>query len=162
MEWCRITTSKLENPTVFVDADSCPVKDEIVELTSKYSMEPVFVASYAHVKNDTGREKWIFVDTGKEAADLYIMNAAHRGDVAVTQDIGLASTLLAKGVYVLSPRGILFEEADIQTALDIRYLSAKARRQGMYGKGPKAFTQEDRQRFVTNLTKILSKFAGNP
>ncbi len=103
---------------------------------------------------------WKYVDAGKEAADLYIMNHADSGDVVITQDIGLASTLLLKGVYAMSPRGYLFHENDMQTALDMRFLHAKARRRGDYGKGPKPFEAEDRIRFVTELTKILSKFAG--
>lgn len=142
------------------DADSCPVKEEIVEIAKSFSIEPVFVASYAHMKNDLNGANWKFVDSDKEAADLFIMNNAESGDVVVTQDIGLASTLLLKGVYVLSPKGILFEENEIRTALDMRYLSAKARRKGVYGKGPKPYNQEDRSRFVEQLTKILSNFEG--
>jgi uncharacterized protein YaiI (UPF0178 family) len=86
------------------------------------------------------------------------MNHVKKKDIVVTQDIGLASTLLLKGVYVLSPRGVLFEEKDMETALDLRFLSAKARRRGDYGKGPKSFSKEDRQRFVNRLTRLLSNF----
>lgn len=141
-----------------VDADSCPVKEEIVELTKKYMLEAVFVASYAHMKNGLSGAAWKFVDSSKEAVDLYIMNHVEALDVVVTQDIGLASTLLLKGVYVLSPRGFLFEESEIQTALDMRFLSAKARRRGVYEKGPKSFSQEDRLRFKIVFSKILSNF----
>jgi uncharacterized protein len=88
------------------------------------------------------------------------MNHVKKKDIVITQDIGLASTLLLKGVYVLSPRGILFEEKDMETALDLRFRSAKARRQGEYGKGPKSFSREDRERFVSQLTRILSKNNG--
>jgi uncharacterized protein YaiI (UPF0178 family) len=88
------------------------------------------------------------------------MNQAGKGDIVITQDIGLASTLLRKGVTVLSPKGVMFHEEEIQTALDIRFLNAKARKRGVYGKGPKPFQTEDRERFSMELTKILSKFAG--
>jgi uncharacterized protein len=88
------------------------------------------------------------------------MNHTVKGDITITQDIGLASTLLLKGVLVLSPRGILYEEDSIQTALDLRYLHAKARKRGVFEKGPKPFHSEDRARFATELAKILSKFAG--
>ncbi|MBT2710148.1 DUF188 domain-containing protein [Bacillus sp. ISL-47] len=143
-----------------VDADSCPVKEEIVEIANSFSVDAVFVASFAHMKNDLNGAVWKFVDSSKEAADLFIMNNVNSGDVVVTQDIGLASTLLLKGVYVLSPKGILFEENEIRTALDMRYLSAKARRKGVYGKGPKPYSREDRSRFVEQLTNILSNFEG--
>ncbi|CAM3809463.1 YaiI/YqxD family protein [Mesobacillus zeae] len=139
-----------------VDADSCPVKKEIVEIASLHNVQPVFVASYDHMLTESGPETWIYVDPGSDAADLYIMNHANRGDIAVTQDIGLAAALLGKKVYVLSPRGMLYEEDEIQLQLEIRHLSAKARRQGHFGKGPRAFRSEDRERFVKELAKLLS------
>ncbi|GAE46420.1 DUF188 domain-containing protein [Mesobacillus boroniphilus] len=110
------------------------------------------------MKNDLQGQSWVFVDSYKEAVDLYLMNHVKKGDFAVTQDIGLASTLIAKGVYAISPRGNLFEEKDIQTALDLRYLSARARRQGSYGKGPKPFTEKDREKFIKELNILLSNF----
>ncbi len=143
--------------TIFVDADACPVKREIVQIASHYLAEVIFVASYTHMKTEPEPGKWVFVDPVPEAADLYIMNRARKGDVAVTQDIGLASTLLLKGVYVLSPRGIPFNEKDMQGALEMRHLSAKARRQGKYGKGPRAFEEKDRQRFLKEFAEVLSK-----
>ena len=161
MEGCRINTTIKGIPTIFVDADSCPVKEEIVEIASKFSIKVLFVASYDHHgMNDTTYADWKYVDSRKEAADLFIMNHTVKGDITITQDIGLASTLLLKGVHVLSPKGILYEEKEIQTALDLRYLHAKARKKGIYGKGPKPFNADDRTKFIMCLTKILSKFAG--
>ncbi|WP_071460158.1 YaiI/YqxD family protein [Bacillus massilinigeriensis] len=139
-----------------MDADSCPVKKEIVELSSRYKVPVVFVASYDHMLNDESVGKWVYVDPGSDAADLYIMNHALRGDLAVTQDIGLASALLGKGVYVLSPRGMEYQEDKIPMMLEIRHYSARLRRKGHFGKGPKAFSQDDRERFVKELAKHLS------
>lgn len=151
-----------KRPTVYVDADSCPVKEEIAQLASDFSVAAIFVASYAHATtNPLYLEwEWRYVDSDREAADLYIMNHTSKGDIVITQDIGLASTLLLKGVYVLSPKGILFEEKDIQTALDIRYIKSKARARGIYGKGPAPFTEVERNRFVEKLSGILSDSAG--
>lgn len=145
---------------IYVDADSCPVKEDIVEIASYYHYELQFVASYAHMKRENDGQNWKYVDSDKEAVDLFIMNATKKQDIVVTQDIGLASTLLLKQVTVLSPRGIMYEEETINTALDMRYLSAKARRKGVYGKGPKPFTEEDRQKFRRNFIRILSKNEG--
>jgi uncharacterized protein YaiI (UPF0178 family) len=136
------------------------VKEEIVEIATKHSIEVIFIASYAHMKVEQSDWKWKYVDSSKEAVDLFIMNAVKQHDVVITQDIGLASTLLLKNVYVLSPRGIIMDEKDINIALDLRYLSAKARRRGIYGKGPKPFSDGDRQRFKRNLIRILSNIAG--
>jgi uncharacterized protein len=86
------------------------------------------------MKNDLNNMKWKFVDSTKEAVDLYIVNHVKAYDIVVTQDIGLAARLLLKGAYILSPKGISYEEKSIHTALDMRYLSVKTRRKGFMEK----------------------------
>ncbi|KSU63730.1 hypothetical protein AS034_05670 [[Bacillus] enclensis] len=125
-----------------------------------FGFEVVFVASHAHRKNSPDEGTWVYVDSEKEAADLYIMNHVRTDDILVTQDIGLASLVLPKKVYVLSPRGKVYREESIVTALDYRYVAAKERRKGNYGKGPKPFTDDDRKEFSAQFEKILSKVAG--
>ncbi|HDU1249637.1 TPA: DUF188 domain-containing protein, partial [Listeria monocytogenes] len=100
-------------------------------------------------------ENWIFVDTGKESADMRMMNLAKKGDIIVTQDIGLASILLAKGTFVFSNRGELYREEEMSLMLDIRYRHAKDRQQGKYSKGPKAMSDQDRSLFKDRLTTFL-------
>lgn len=147
-------------PTIHVDADACPVKDEILHCASLHEIEVCFVASYKNMMNNP-EGKWVYVDADKEAADLYIVNSVKKGDIVVTADIGLAGTLIPKNVYVLSPRGKEYTEENIFMLLDMRYQSAKLRRQGKHTKGPKAFTKEDRACFTNKLMKTLSNFAGN-
>ncbi|MEC2076529.1 YaiI/YqxD family protein [Metabacillus fastidiosus] len=146
---------------VFVDADACPVKQEIVSVASKYHFEVVFVASYNHLSDKKYGGDWVFVDTGKEAADLYIVNNVRKNNVVVTQDIGLAGLLLKKDVHIVTPRGKQYTEHNIETALQFRYLSAKERRRGKYLKGPKRFTDEDLLNFIMTFEKMLSKLAGD-
>ncbi|TYR82376.1 YaiI/YqxD family protein [Priestia megaterium] len=160
MEGCRIQSYSKRKNTVFVDADACPVKTEITELAHTYNVQVVFVASYAHVQTNPPPGKWVYVDTGKESADLYILNHARKNDVVVTQDTGLASMLLNRGVYVLSPRGKYYNEDEMDTVLFFRYVSAKERRAGRYSKGPKPFCEENRQHFIESFQKILSKLTG--
>jgi uncharacterized protein YaiI (UPF0178 family) len=145
---------------IFVDADACPVKDEILLIANTYYIEVTFVASYSHVLTNKMSGKWIYVDTGKEEVDMYIVNHAKRNDVVVTQDIGLASLLLGKKMIVVSPRGRQFLEETIDLALNMRYLSAKERRKGFYSKGPSPFTDEDRKNFSYTFEKILSNLEG--
>ncbi|WP_338139466.1 YaiI/YqxD family protein [Priestia megaterium] len=145
---------------VFVDADACPVKAEIVELTHTYDINLVFVASYAHMQTNPTPGKWVYVDAEKEAADLYILNHAVKQDIVVTQDTGLASMLVSRGVYALSPRGKYYNDDEMNTVLFFRYVSAKERRSGRHTKGPKAFSEEDRQHFIQAFEKMLSKLAG--
>jgi uncharacterized protein len=146
-------------PTVFVDADACPIKSEIFFLAAKYNIPSVFISSYNHF-SPLQQMKWVYVDTEKEAVDLYILNHAVRGDVVVTQDIGLASMLVSRGVHVISPRGKVYKEEEMENALHHRYLHTRMRRQGMYPKGMKRFSDQDRRRFRQNFEKILSKLKG--
>ena len=120
----------------------------------------IFVASYNHTTGNTYGGEWVFVDTGKEEADLYIVNHVNKNNIVISQDIGLAGLLIRKDVIFITPRVKQYTEANIDTALQFRYLSAMERKGGKYTKGPKKFTDEDTLNFITNLEKILSKHAG--
>ncbi|EAE6642834.1 DUF188 domain-containing protein [Listeria monocytogenes] len=141
-------------PKILVDADACPVKAEIKQVAEHFQLDVIFVASFNHYSVNTNGENWIFVDTGKESADMRMMNLAKKGDIIVTQDIGLASILLAKGTFVFSNRGELYRE-EMSLMLDIRYRHAKDRQQGKYSKGPKAMSDQDRSLFKDRLTTFL-------
>ncbi|WP_349305707.1 DUF188 domain-containing protein [Bacillus sp. FJAT-49711] len=130
-------------------------------MAKEFMIHVRYIASYDHIrKREEESGEWIFVDAGKDSADLHILNKIKKGDILITQDIGLASLALAKGVYALSARGTEYKEESIQTALDFRYLAAKERERGIYGKGPKPFTMHDRQNFQKCLRKLLSKIEG--
>ncbi|SDC31687.1 YaiI/YqxD family protein [Shouchella lonarensis] len=144
------------NQIVYVDADSCPVKEEIISLCETYECDVVFVCSYAHDLNAPAHIKIVQVDCHKEAVDLYILAAVKETDVCVTQDYGLASLLLMKGVYVVSPRGHRYDEKTMDEMLQSRYLSQKERRSGKKVRGgPKKFTAIERDRFKQNLASLL-------
>ncbi|MBM7620296.1 uncharacterized protein YaiI (UPF0178 family) [Bacillus tianshenii] len=147
-------------PIILVDADACPVKEEISSIGHTYQMDVYFVASYSHVVKKEIKGTWVYVDDEKESADLYILNHARNNDVVVTQDQGLASMLVSRNVYVLSPRGKHYKESEMDMMLHMRFLSAKERRKGNYSKGPKAFSQQDRENFVHSFKKTLSNIAG--
>ncbi|WP_137657275.1 YaiI/YqxD family protein [Listeria newyorkensis] len=141
---------------IFIDADACPVKDEIRELAKKYDLPMTFVASYNHFSvNLPAGEEWVFVDTDKESADMRILNLAKSGDIVVTQDIGLASMLIAKDVATFSNRGEEYRESEMAMMLDMRYLHAKERRQGKYSKGPRAMSFQDNENFLHKLDTFI-------
>lgn len=140
--------------TIFVDADACPVNEEIRMIAERFQTETVFVASYAAFHSDE-RSNWVFVDQRKEEADLYIVNHIHSGDLCVTQDIGLAGLLTVRGVYVLTVRGVLISDSRIAALLHRRYVAYKKLRAGKKVRGPAAFTKEDHRKFSDALTKLL-------
>ncbi|WLR49874.1 DUF188 domain-containing protein [Bacillus tianshenii] len=146
--------------TIFVDADACPVKKDIVEIAAAYHCSVIFISSYNHMIHDKPGGEWVFVDTNQEEVDLYIVNHVKPYDLVITQDIGLAGLLLKRNVYVLSPRGKEYNEANIEPALFSRFVHAKQRQAGQKTRGPKAYTKQDKEHFRVELEKILSNLAG--
>ncbi|MBM7657329.1 uncharacterized protein YaiI (UPF0178 family) [Sporolactobacillus spathodeae] len=144
----------MKKNTIYVDADACPVKEEIMEIAGRSEFRLVFVASYASYSADREAD-WVFVDQKKEEADLYIVNHAIPGDFVITQDMGLAGLLTGRGVFVLTNRGSIIYERDISEILHRRYLSYKSLAAGKKLKGPKPFTDEERKKFSAALTKLL-------
>jgi uncharacterized protein YaiI (UPF0178 family) len=143
---------------MLVDADACPVKKEIVQICSAAAVPVYFVSSYAHVVSEAKQEHYVtyvHVDQAPQAADMVLLQMAQSGDIAVTQDYGLAALLLPKGCTVLHHRGFLYTEDHIDTMLYQRYDAAKRRRAGQKTKGPKGMTSADRERFRAALSSVL-------
>lgn len=144
---------------IYVDADACPVKETIMTIAKEERIPVVFVMSYAHYSPVTLSEQVqvIYVAQGSDAADYQIMKLAQAGDIIITQDYGLASLGLAKQCYVLHHKGFAFTEANMDSLLHSRYLSAKIRRSGGRTKGPKAYTKEDEAKFRALLLDTIVK-----
>ncbi|MDO7905446.1 YaiI/YqxD family protein [Paenibacillus sp. JX-17] len=146
---------------IVVDGDACPVKKEIADTAASFNLQVLLVSSFDHLLKGAGHVSTVQVDRSDQSADLYIANHIARGDVVVTGDYGLAALALAKGCHVISFRGQNYSNENIDFMLDQRHVSAKARKQGKYGKGPRKFTEEDRVFFQHKLTKLLQKLQEN-
>lgn len=143
---------------IYVDADACPVQDAIMSITEKESIQVVLVRSYSHYAHTKlpSHVKTIHVDKGADVADFRIIQLAKKGDIIVTQDYGLASLCLAKGCTVLHHKGFMYTKDNIDQLLHSRYLGAKARQSGEKTKGPKAFTEEDENKFSILLNQTIN------
>ncbi|OCA86430.1 DUF188 domain-containing protein [Pradoshia sp. D12] len=146
--------------TVFVDADACPVKEEVLSVCKPYEVDINFVAAYTNTTDRYPDVTWKWVEPGRDAADLYILNHLKRHDIVITEDIGLAAGCLAKHAYVLTSRGKEITDNEIDSFLETRHLNAKARRSGKYEKGPRKIKDLDKNKFSEALQKILSKIEG--
>ncbi|MCR8631414.1 MULTISPECIES: YaiI/YqxD family protein [Paenibacillus] len=146
---------------IMVDADACPVKPEIVKAAAQFKVEVMMVASYDHRLAPMEGVQIIQVDRSDQSADLYIANRIAPGDVLITQDFGLAALALGKKAIALSNRGQNYNDRTIDFLLDRRHEQAKQRRGGKHSKGPKPFTDEDRQFFLQTLTKVLLRLQDN-
>jgi len=144
---------------IYVDADACPVKNEVIVIAQKEQVPVTLVQSFSHFshhEHPSGVEI-VYVDSGTDAADFRIMKLALKEDIIITQDYGLASLGLSKGCIVLHHKGFTYTNNNIDVLLQTRYLSAMARKSGQRTKGPKAFTEEDRKKFSKSLQKIISQ-----
>ncbi len=146
-----------ETVKIIVDADACPVKTEIVAAARQYGADVLMVASYAHQLTPEEGVTVIQVDRSDQSVDMFIANRIGANDILVTQDFGLATIGLAKRAIVISNRGQLYTDRTIDFLLETRHDQAKKRRGGHHTKGPRAFTDDDRSRFLQTLTKVLRK-----
>lgn len=147
---------------IVVDGDSCPVKTEITELAKVFEVEVKMVSSYDHFIKPANGITVIQVDRSQQSADLYIANHIATGDIVVTQDYGLAALVIAKSCIAVSPRGEVYHTGNIDYLLERRHVNAKARRSGRHlFKGPKPFTDKDRENFKQMLAKLLQDMQEN-
>ncbi len=136
-------------PTIFVDADACPVKEEVYKVARRCGC-PVRVVANAFMRTPPDVEM-IVVEAGPDLADDWIADRVQPGDIVVTNDIPLASRTLKAGALALSPTGKAFTEDSIGSALAHRDLLEHLRSSGEITGGPKPFAATDRSRFLSAL-----------
>ncbi|HUS90134.1 MAG TPA: DUF188 domain-containing protein [Desulfosporosinus sp.] len=141
---------------LIVDADACPraVLQICLRVARDYAILVWTVASFNH---NIESDHHVVVGNASQEADIRVMNLAQVGDVAVTQDWGLAAMLLGKGVKCLNPDGREFSTNSIAFLLEEREAKAKFRRGGGRTKGPKERRLEDDQQFEACLQDILTR-----
>ncbi len=142
---------------IFVDADACPVKQEIYRVAKRYGLKVVLVSnSWMRVPASSWLDL-VVVDKGADVADDWIVEHAGRNDIVVSGDIPLASRCLQKGALVLGNTGKPFTEDNIGNALSLRNLLSDLREQGVVTSGPKPFAKKDSSRFLQALDEIIVK-----
>lgn len=145
-------------PTLFIDADACPVTREAIQVARERGWLVVVIASATqNLERYAARRgvEAVQVSGGPDAADFAVIERLTPGDVVVTQDIGLAAMALGRSAGALSPRGRIFHLATIDAELAVRHAQAKLRRQGGRHGGPPKFTDEDREHFVEQLERLF-------
>lgn len=144
-------------PKIFVDADACPVKEEVYRVAKRYGAPVVLVANqWMRVPRD-GRIELVVVKEagGLDDADHHIVARIGANDVVVTDDIILASRCLEKGARALTPRGRIFTPDTIGEALATRELLAELREAGAVTGGPAPFEKRDRSNFLQRLDELM-------
>jgi len=142
-------------PQIYVDADACPVKDEILRVATRHDLS-VYMVSNSYMRlADSPLIKRIIVAEGPDAADDWIAEHITPSDIAVTSDIPLALRCINKGARVTGPTGKPFDESSIGMAVAMRDLMGHLRDTGEIRGGGPAFSKQDRSRFLSTLENIV-------
>jgi uncharacterized protein YaiI (UPF0178 family) len=142
-------------PTIYIDADACPVKGEVYKVAGRYGV-PVKVVANAAMKVPGGELVELVVRPGFGAADDWIAEQVGPADVVITADIPLAARCLEKSARVLGPKGHPFTDAEIGAALATRELLDHLRHGGVVSGGPAPMTAKDRSRFLSKLDEAVN------
>jgi len=140
---------------IFVDADACPVKQEVYRVASRFRLDVTLVTnSWMRVPN----ERWIaleVVEDGLDAADDWIVEHVQPHDIVVTADIPLANRCVKEGARVIGPTGKPFTEDNIGQAIATRDLLSELRDAGEITGGPPPLKKHDRSRFLQQLDEVI-------
>jgi uncharacterized protein YaiI (UPF0178 family) len=150
--------SQAPNPVhIYVDADACPVKDEIYRVAARHQLPVSVVANgFIRVPADPLIER-ISAGTAQDAADDWIAERARTGDIVITADIPLASRCVKAGAEVIAPNGRTFTEEAIGMTLAVRNLMHDLRSAGEVTGGPPPFSPRDRSAFLAALDQAIRR-----
>jgi len=143
---------------VYIDADGCPVVDITVELANKAGVECVIICNTSHVFNKSGATT-ITVSKGSDSVDFALVNMIQAGDIAVTQDYGLAAMCLARGAFPISQNRMIYNDDNINSLLMQRHTAKKIRMAGGRLKGSSKRTSEQDSAFEASLKELFVKIS---
>lgn len=141
---------------IFVDADACPVKQEIERDARKYQVPVTMISDTSHqLKSDYS--EIITVDKARDSADLALANRMQKGDLVITQDYGVAALALGRGAQALHPDGFEYNADNIDRLLFERHLGQKSRRAGKHTASMKKRTPAQDEAFCHTLKALLER-----
>ncbi|CAO4177571.1 YaiI/YqxD family protein [Methylorubrum populi] len=143
---------------IYVDADACPVKDEVYRVAARYGLHVTIVSnSFLNVPREPWIERVVVGDRLDEADD-WIAERVGKGDIVVTADVPLASRCVKAGAVALAPNGKAFTDASVGLALATRNLMQDLREAGAITGGPKPFSPKDRSAFLGALDRAVMRW----
>lgn len=151
------TGTKAGGLAIYVDADACPVKEEVVRVAERHGLVVTFVSNGGLRPSRDPMIRNVVVSKGADAADDWIVETAGPGDVAVTADIPLAARLVAKDVHVLGPTGRPFTPETIGMAVAMRDLKQHLRETGESKGYNASFSPRDRSAFLSALDQAVRR-----
>jgi uncharacterized protein YaiI (UPF0178 family) len=142
---------------VFIDADACPVKDEVYRVAARYGLQTHVVSNAFMAIPSHPRIARVIVEAGPDIADDWIAGRVAEGDVVITSDIPLAERVLAAGGTPIAPNGRVFTRDSIGAAIAQRAILEQIRSTGAITGGPPPFGKADRSRFLQALDEAINR-----
>lgn len=142
---------------ILVDADACPVKDEIYKVAKRYALPVTLVANAGMSAPRASWLELIIVKQGANVADDLIVEKTTAEDIVVTADIPLASRCLERGALVIDQRGGEFTRENIGTILAGREIGEHLRAAGIDTKGPRPLEKQARSAFLQTLDRVIQQ-----
>ena len=142
---------------IYVDADACPVKNEVERVTTRHNLEAYLVCDGGIRPSLNPLIQLVVVNQGADAADDWIVDHIKKSDICITNDIPLAGRCLKKGAFALKPNGKSFTDDNIGIALATREIMEKIRETGEMTGGPPPFSKADRSKFLDQMEMIILK-----
>ena len=146
---------------IYVDADACPVKDEVMRVAYRHQLRVHFVSNSYMRLDDSELVNRVVVDEGPDVADDWIAEHVGPGDIAITADIPLADRCVKAGAAALSPTGKPFSPESIGMALAMRNLMTDLRETGEISGHNPAFSRKNRSDFLQELEKMVQQAKNN-
>jgi uncharacterized protein len=150
-----VVSSDLKTINIYIDADSCPVKEEVYRVAARYGLHVTLVSNSRMRLPEKAAVTLVVVDGGLDSADDWIAEHVTYRDVVVSADIPLAARCIKKGARVIGPKGRAFTEESIGDALASRELMNQLRDLGEIQGGPVPFEKRDRSRFLHQLDEVI-------
>ena len=141
---------------ILIDADACPVKDEVLKVAGRYNLPVLIVSNGGLRPSRDPLVKHITVAAGADAADDWIVEDAQAGDIVVTADVPLAARALEKAAQVVGPTGRIFDENTIGMALAMRDLKQQIRESTQTQTRNRSFENKDRSAFLQTLDRLVT------
>jgi uncharacterized protein YaiI (UPF0178 family) len=141
---------------IYVDADACPVKDEVTKVAIRNKISTYMVCNGGIRPFKNLLIKLIIVSEGADEADKWIFSNVLANDIVVTADIPLAAKCLDKGANVIKHDGQVLTVNNIGNILATRDLMSDLRSSDPFLKGKnKSFSKIDRGRFLNSLQSLI-------
>ena len=142
---------------IYVDADACPVKNEIERVATRHNLKTYMVCDGGIRPSLNPLIKLVVVSQGADAADDWIADHIGRSDICITNDIPLAARCLKKEAFALKSNGKSYTNDNIGMALATREILERIRESGEMTGGPPPFNKTDRSKFLDQIEKIVQK-----